>query len=131
MLDYTHIKQFEKFITRGPDACWHWTGGSKLFKCRNTKGRANRLAFSYYWRLLTDGEKLQRLCESGDCINPLHQQTVYGDALDEIVEFADPDWGRWLWNDTHCRAGHVFSYANTEWADDHRLCRTCGKRGRG
>lgn len=129
MLDATHIKRFEKYITRGPDACWHWTGCTGDFKFRHIKGRANRLAFSYYCSPLEDFEYLHRLCDSEDCINPLHQQIMHEDSSQVYMVSASPSWGRWAWNDTHCRNRHVFNYANTNYdADGRRVCRTCGRK---
>lgn len=129
------LDDLERFWSRvdkskGPEACWVWTGALT----RSGYGQfyvARKKQVAHRWLLgVRRGEPLEwprergcHRCDNPPCCNPAH--LYIGDAKAnqaDAMERSTYDWTR-----THCPAGHEYTPENTYLHERGKRCRQCMK----
>lgn len=110
-----------------PDDCWRWQGtltndGYGLVTVGDKKKLAHRLSYTFFVGPIPDGQEIDHLCRTRNCVNPAHLEPVThrenvlrGEGL--AAQNA---------RKTHCIHGHALSGDNVYVKKSgKRQCRTC------
>lgn len=114
------------------DACWHWTGtktrnGYGILWHEGSRWLAHRLAYTSLVGKIPDGQTIDHLCRTRDCVNPLHLEPV---THRENVLRGEGIAARRS-RQTHCSNGHEFTDDNTyRYPNGRRACRQCRQQER-
>lgn len=128
----TYVR-FWKYVNTDGD-CWLWTGQCdrdgygriKLSRSKTSVG-AHRLSYEMFNGAIPDGAIICHTCDTPACVNPRHLYA--GDAASNARDKVER--GRWLngyVGSMHCKHGHPFDEANTQYTKQGwRVCRACNR----
>jgi len=133
LFDERTVARFKaKYIDRGPNFCWLWTGayaryGHGSFRFNGRTGSAHRFAWMLAnQQLIPDGQVVRHWCDTPACVNPDHlelgtQQDNVNDMLERTYIPVET-----------CKRGHPFTPENTATflkpnGRIQRNCKTCQK----
>lgn len=111
--------------------CWEYPGGLTVrgyapISVGNKKKLRHRVSYEHFVGPIPEGLDLDHLCRNRACFNPAHLEPVT--RSENIRRGIGPQVIRekYLREVTHCRWGHPFDDANTEWrTTGGRRCRIC------
>ncbi len=112
------------------DECWEWQGnklrGYGQFWHDGKTVRAHRWAYEYHVGTIPDGLQIDHICENPSCVRWDHLMPAT--PKENIARYIAS--GRA--HKTHCKRGHLFTDATTQWRPDgRRYCKECVKDKRG
>ncbi len=117
----------EKYLPHPATGCWNWLGGLTSNGYSDFKigdGRRSGHVFSYlvYCGPIPAGYEIDHLCHNRACVNPAHLE-----AVPHLVNVRRGNAGLKNRSKTHCKRGHPYDEANTQWrrGTNMRLCRIC------
>lgn len=111
--------------------CWLWLGLRNGSGYGQFQAEGHRMAHRFIWSRLVgpipDGLTIDHLCRVRLCVNPDHLEVVT--MAENLSRGVSPPALNAV--KTHCKYGHAFDVANTEWYGSktrYRRCRTCRRR---
>ncbi len=127
MRDIDVVRFHSRYIPVPESGCWLWLGplhktGYALFYWNGKQSYAHRFSHEAFKGQIHEGLQIDHLCRVQCCVNPDHLEavTLKVNVLRGISPIANNS------RETHCPAGHAYSYENTYVPPSGgRYCRSC------
>ena len=129
----TDMKRLLAKVDASNSDCWNWTAstttrGYPQFRLDGKVVKAYRTMYEYFVGPIPDGLDVNHICGNRLCMNYRHMELV--SRTETLLRAGVPDMTHKRYAaQTHCKRGHEYTEANTQWQKIKgvwcRNCKTC------